>query len=82
MVFVNRLTADGKYHVEGFEDLQLPIEMELSEKPKLYLNFLFHFSNVHQMFNILKKRMIVIANVFPKLETVKIFVTPLSKKCC
>ena len=26
--------------------------------------------------------MILIANVFPKLETVKIFVTPLSKKRC
>ena len=38
---------------------------------KLFLNFLFHFWNLHQILNILKKKMIVIANVFPKLHTVK-----------
>ena len=46
----------------------------------LFLNFLFHFWNLHQILNILKKRMIVIANIFAKLETVKNFFRPLSKK--
>ena len=29
-VFVNTLTADGKYPVQGCENLQHPIEMQLS----------------------------------------------------
>ena len=49
---------------------------------KLFLKFLFHFWNLDQMLKILKKRMIVRANVFPKLHTVKIFLTPLSEKRC
>ena len=36
--------------------------------------------NLHQYLNILNKRMIVIANVFPKLETVNILLRPLFKK--
>ena len=44
------------------------------------MNFFFHFCNLHQILNIWKKKMMVIANVFPKLQTVKNFVTPLCKK--
>ena len=47
---------------------------------KLFLNFLFHLLNLHQFLNIFKKKMIVITNVFPKLQTVNILVKPLSKK--
>ena len=49
---------------------------------KVFLNFLSHFLNQHEILKILKKRMIVIANVFPKLKTVKILVRRLSKKRC
>ena len=45
----------------------------------IFLNFLLHFLNVHEILDILEKRMIVIANVFPKLQTVKILLRPLSK---
>ena len=79
-VFVNTLTADGKYPVQGCENLQLPIQMQLSEKQKSFSNFLLHLRNLHRILNILTKKMIVIANVFPKLQTVKILVRPLSKK--
>ena len=47
---------------------------------KHFLNFLLHFWNLHQILNILKKKMIFIANVCPILQTVKNFVTPLCKK--
>ena len=47
---------------------------------KLLLDFLFHFWNLHQILNILRKSMIVIANVFAKLHTVKIFLRRVSKK--
>ena len=44
------------------------------KKENLFLNFLFNFSNLHQISNILKEKMMVLANVFPKLLTVKILV--------
>ena len=31
-VFLNTLPVDGKYPVQGCENLQLPIQMQLSEK--------------------------------------------------
>ena len=50
------------------------------ENEKLFPNFLFHFWDIHQILNILIKKMMVIANVFPNVQTVKNFVTPLYKK--
>ena len=48
---------------------------------KLFLNFLLHFSDLRPILNFLKKKMIFIAIAFPKLQTVKDLVRPLSKKC-
>ena len=45
---------------------------------KHFLAFLFHLWNLHQIWNIFKKKKIVIANVFPKLATVQGLVTPLT----
>ena len=43
-VFLNTLIADGKYPVEDSENLQLPIQMQLSVKRKFFfLNFFFFF---------------------------------------
>ena len=47
---------------------------------KHFLTSLFHFWNLNQILNILKKNMMVIAILFPKLQIVKNFVRPLSKK--
>ena len=47
---------------------------------KFFLIFLFHFWNLHQILNILKKKMIVIATLFRKFQTVKDLVRPLFKK--
>ena len=47
---------------------------------KIFLNILFHFWNLPQILNILKKNMMVIANLFPNFQTVKNFVTPLYQK--
>ena len=46
---------------------------------ELFLNFLLHFWNLRQISNILKKSVIVKANLFPKLQTVNILVRHLSK---
>ena len=77
--FVNTLTADGKYPDQDCQKLQLPIQMQLSEKSKKNSHFFSHFSNLDQILNILKEQVIVIANVFRKLETVKSFVRTLFK---
>ena len=47
---------------------------------KLLLNCLFHFSNLPRIFIILEKKLMVMANLFPKLQTVKRFITLLCKK--
>ena len=36
---------------------------------KLFLNFLLHFRNVHEILNIFKKKMTLIADLFPELRT-------------
>ena len=45
-VFVNTLTVDSKYHVADCKDLQLPIQMQLSEKRRTFCEFFgpFHES--------------------------------------
>ena len=81
VVFVNRSPADGMYAVHGSENLQLRIQMQLSEKRKSFWEFFVPFLESTSNFKSFeKKRMIVIANVFPKLGTVKIFLRPLSIK--
>ena len=79
-VFVETVTADSKYPVPDFKNFQLPIQMQLSEKRKTFSQFLFHLSMLREILNILKEKMIVIANMFPKLQTVKIFVRKLSQE--
>ena len=70
VVFVNRLTSDG---CSQFNCNYLKNE-------KLFLNFLFHFWNLHQILDILKKTMIVIGHVFPKLQAMEILIRALSKQ--
>ena len=47
---------------------------------KYFPGFLFHLWNLHQISNILQKKKMVIANVFPKLATVQGLVTPFTIK--
>ena len=47
VVFVNRLTADSKYPVQDCENLQLPIQMELSQKVK---NFFSTFCSISAIY--------------------------------
>ena len=76
----NTLTVDGKYFVQDYVKLPVPIQMQLSKNQKVFLNFLPLFLNLNQILNILKQTMIVMANVSAKLETVKNLVRTLSKK--
>ena len=73
-VFVTRLTADDKYPVQDCENMNFQFKCSFLKNQNLFLNCLFHFCILHQILNILKENMIVIANAFPKSLTVKIFV--------
>ena len=48
----------------------------------LFPNFLFHLWNPHQIFNIFEKKMIVIGNLLPKVQSFKDLVKKLSCKRC
>ena len=55
-LFVNTLSAYGKYSLLSRHNLMQPIQMHLSQKQKkIFLIFLMYFSNLHQILNILKK---------------------------
>ena len=78
-VFVKTLTPDGKYPVQYCQNLQLRIQMQLSEKQKTLSQFFIQFLESTSNLKHLKKKIMVIANVFPKLQTVKDFFRPLCK---
>ena len=56
VVFFNTLPADSMDPVQDCEKLQLPIEMQLSQKGKPFLNFLLDFLNLHQISHISFKK--------------------------
>ena len=78
--FINTLSADGKYPVRGCENLQLPIQMQLSEREKTFSSFFVPFLESTSHFKHFEKNMLVTANVFRKLQTMKISVRPPAKK--
>ena len=47
---------------------------------RVFVNFLLHFWNVHEILNIFKKRMTLIADVFPKLPSPKKGIALMSEK--
>ena len=54
--------------------------MQLSQKRKNYSEFFVSFLESTSNFKDLEEKMMVVANVFPKLQTVKNFLTPRCKK--
>ena len=55
-VFVNTLTGDAKYSVQDCENLQLPIQMQLSEKPKAFSEFFVIFLESTSNFKCFEKK--------------------------
>ena len=79
-MFLNRLSAEGKHPIEDWENLLLPNQMQLFEKRKSSSQFFVPFlQSKLNLKHFEKKKMIAIANVFPKLQTVKILVRALFK---
>ena len=80
-VLVNTFTANDKYPLRNYENLSLSIQMQLSEKWNTFSQFFVSFLEFPSDFEQFeKKNMMVIANVFPKLKTVKDVLRQISKK--
>ena len=80
VVFLNTLSADHKYLVRDCENLLFSIQTQLPGKPKSFSQFFFVFKNFHEILKIFFKKIIVIAVIFRKLQTLKILVRPFPKK--
>ena len=65
---------------QDIDNLHSQFKCNYLENEKLCLNFLFNFWNLNQILNVLKKRIIVIANVFPILQTAKNLLRTVSKE--
>ena len=81
-MFRNTLTANDKYPVRDCENLSSPIQMQLYLKPKTFSHFFCYFWNLHQILDILEKKIFVIATLLRRLQTVKDLVRLFSKKQC
>ena len=68
-LLVNTLAANEKYPFLNKDNLTLTIQIQLSEKYKVFLNFLLHFWNLDWIFNIMKQKITLTAFVVPKLRT-------------
>ena len=55
-LLVNTLAADEKYPVLNRDNLTIPVQMQLSQEQKLFLNFSLHFLNLEEILNILTKK--------------------------
>ena len=60
-LFVNTLTADNKYSLYNVHNFAQQVQTPLSQKQKTFCGFLLHFWNVHEIQNILKKKMSILA---------------------
>ena len=55
-MFVNTLSADGKYPVQYYENLELPIQMQVSEKRKTFSEFFVSFLESKSYFKHFEKK--------------------------
>ena len=79
-MFRKTLTANDENPVPGCENLSSPIEMQLSLKPtKIADSFVEFLESTSNFKHFEKKKIIVIATLFRKLQTVKDLVRPLLK---
>ena len=79
-LFVNTLTGDDKYSLRNSENLQQPIQMQLSNKQRTFFQFFALFLKSTSNFKLFGKKMTVITYVCQKLRTVKDVVRKMSKK--
>ena len=60
-LFVNTLTSDDKYSRCYMQIFWQQLQKPLSQKGMVFFNFWLHFWNVHEIYNILKKKKSILA---------------------
>ena len=79
-MFVNTLSADDKYSLLNRDNLVQPIQMQLSQKQKIFSRFFCVFSKSTLNFEHFEKRTTLIGHLYPKLRTLKNVVRYMAKK--
>ena len=69
--FLNTLTDNDKYSLNSKDKGMQTIQMHLSKKPNLFSQFFSAFFESALNFEHFRKKMTLIASVFPKLQTTK-----------
>ena len=64
-MFVNILITDDKYSLVNTDNLRQPIHMQLSQRWKTFSQFITAFVKPKLNFQHFKKKMTLIADVFP-----------------
>ena len=72
-LFVNTLIVDDKHYLLNRDNLTQPIQIQLSQKQKTFSEFFFAFSKSILNFKHLpkKRKMTLIADIFPKIPARK-----------
>ena len=79
-LFVNTLTADGKYSLLHYVNLTQPIQIQLSKKQQTFSLLFFPFSKSRLNLEHFEKHMNLIAYKLTKIRTPKGVVKQMSKK--
>ena len=79
--FVNTVTAHDKYFLSNSEDMLQPLQMQLSNKWKIFSEiFLLLLKSISIFKHFEKQKMTLIGYIFSKRQTVKNVVRQMSKK--
>ena len=74
-LFVNTLSEDDRYCLLYKDNLLQPIQIHLSQKQKTFSEFFSAFLKSTLNFEHFKKKIKLIADVFPKLPSTKIVIS-------
>ena len=70
-LFINALTPDNKYSLLNRDNLKQHFTEQLSQKRNLLSNFFLYFLNLDSILKIFEKKMMLIADLFLNLPTLK-----------
>ena len=80
-MFFHRLTVGEKQYLLNRDNLTQPIQIELSQKQKTFSRFFFFIFKTYIKFSTFeKKKMTLIAHIFPEIPAPKPMVIKMSKK--
>ena len=79
-LLLNILTFNDKYFLSFRDNFRQPIQLQLSKKQKIFSRFFVRFWNLSSNLNNFKKKINLIADIFPKWRNPKYVVNQMSNK--